>query len=101
VFASISESPIAAASLGQVYKAVLRDTGEEVAVKVQRPGVLETVTVDLFIIRSLGLFMRRFPAITDVSQPSQPAKPASPSQPAHVVPLLVLVCCDDFAATPG
>ena len=39
VFSSISERPIAAASLGQVYKAVLRDTGEEVAVKVQRPGV--------------------------------------------------------------
>jgi predicted unusual protein kinase regulating ubiquinone biosynthesis (AarF/ABC1/UbiB family) len=34
VFSSISERPIAAASLGQVYKAVLRDTGEEVAVKV-------------------------------------------------------------------
>jgi hypothetical protein len=79
-----------------VYKGVLRSTGEEVAVKVQRPGVLETVTVDLFIIRNLGLFMRRFPAITDVSQPSQPAgqasqpasqpasRPASqPSQPAH------------------
>lgn len=36
VFSSISERPIAAASLGQVYKAVLRDTGEEVAVKVGR-----------------------------------------------------------------
>jgi len=34
VFSSISEAPIAAASLGQVYKAVLRDTGEEVAIKV-------------------------------------------------------------------
>ena len=34
VFSSISERPIAAASLGQVYKAVLRETGEEVAVKV-------------------------------------------------------------------
>lgn len=34
VFSSISERPIAAASLGQVYKAVLRETGQEVAVKV-------------------------------------------------------------------
>lgn len=38
VFSSISERPIAAASLGQVYKAVLRDTGEEVAVKVGWPA---------------------------------------------------------------
>ena len=40
VFSSISERPIAAASLGQVYKAVLRETGEEVAVKASRasPG---------------------------------------------------------------
>ncbi len=39
VFSSISARPVAAASLGQVYKAVLRETGEEVAIKVQRPGV--------------------------------------------------------------
>lgn len=65
-----SPEPIAAASLGQVYKGVLRTTGETVAVKVQRPGVLETVTVDLYIIRSLGLFLRRFPAISAV-RPAQ------------------------------
>ncbi len=35
VFSSISERPVAAASLGQVYKAVLRETGQEVAIKVQ------------------------------------------------------------------
>ena len=32
----------------------------------QRPAVLETVTVDLFIIRSLGVAMRRFPQFTQV-----------------------------------
>jgi hypothetical protein len=31
---------------------------------VQRPGVLETVTIDLYIIRRLGVFLRRFPALT-------------------------------------
>lgn len=39
LFSSISERPVAAASLGQVYKAVLRETGQDVAIKVQRPGI--------------------------------------------------------------
>jgi aarF domain-containing kinase len=45
VFASISPKPVAAASLGQVYRARLRPElgGTEVAIKVQRPGVLEQV----------------------------------------------------------
>lgn len=54
------------ASLGQVYKGRLKGTGELVAVKVQRPFVLETVTVDLFIIRKLGLFLRRFPQVLTI-----------------------------------
>ena len=37
IFSQITPEPVAAASLGQVYKATLRATGEEVAVKVQRP----------------------------------------------------------------
>ncbi|PSC74356.1 putative aarF domain-containing kinase chloroplastic [Micractinium conductrix] len=64
VYSELTPEPIAAASLGQVYKGRLRDSGDVVAVKVQRPGVLETVTVDLFIIRRLGLFMRRFPQLS-------------------------------------
>lgn len=67
IYSELSPSPIAAASLGQVYKGRLKETGELVAVKVQRPFVLETVTVDLFIIRKLGVALRRFPQIaTDV-----------------------------------
>lgn len=42
LFASISASPIASASLGQVYKATLHD-GSEVAVKVQRPSAMRQV----------------------------------------------------------
>ncbi|XP_072995694.1 uncharacterized protein [Typha latifolia] len=64
IYSELTPSPIAAASLGQVYKGRLRETGELVAVKVQRPYVLETVTVDLFIIRKLGLVLRRFPQVS-------------------------------------
>jgi len=62
IYAELTPEPIAAASLGQVYKGKLM-TGEDVAVKVQRPGVLETVTVDLYIIRELGMILRNFPEI--------------------------------------
>jgi predicted unusual protein kinase regulating ubiquinone biosynthesis (AarF/ABC1/UbiB family) len=50
VFSQISPNPIAAASLGQVYKARLK-TGEEVAVKVQRPNLLPILTLDLHLMR--------------------------------------------------
>jgi len=54
VFSSISERPVAAASLAQVYKAVLRETGEAVAVKVQRPGIEPVILRDLIIFRALA-----------------------------------------------
>jgi len=59
LFSSFSAEPIAAASLAQVYRATLRATGEEVAVKVQRPGALGTVSKDLYVLRRLA----------DVTQP--------------------------------
>jgi predicted unusual protein kinase regulating ubiquinone biosynthesis (AarF/ABC1/UbiB family) len=49
-FSEISEKPVAAASLAQVYKAKLI-TGETVAVKVQRPDVLQIVSKDLYVLR--------------------------------------------------
>lgn len=49
-FTEISEEPVAAASLAQVYKARLL-TGEFVAVKIQRPSVLQTVSKDLYVLR--------------------------------------------------
>lgn len=65
LFSEITPEPVAAASLGQVYKATLRATGETVAVKVQRPAVLETVSLDLHLARELGLLARNFPALSD------------------------------------
>merc|ERR1719424_2568673 len=65
VFSHIDAEPVAAASLGQVYKATLRDSGDEVAVKVQRPFVLETVSLDLHLAREMGYFLRNFEFIKE------------------------------------
>ncbi len=46
-----TDGPIAAASIGQVYKATLRRTGETVAIKVQRPNCEPTIALDLYILR--------------------------------------------------
>ncbi|KAK3240125.1 hypothetical protein CYMTET_50009 [Cymbomonas tetramitiformis] len=64
IYDELTPDPIAAASLGQVYKGILRATGDEVAVKVQRPYVLETVSVDLYVIRRLGMALREVPSFT-------------------------------------
>ncbi|MEL6815304.1 MAG: AarF/UbiB family protein, partial [Cyanobacteria bacterium J06598_3] len=58
VYEYLSPSPIAAASLGQVYKGRLK-TGEDVAVKVQRPGLADQITKDIYIIRILADWAKR------------------------------------------
>ena len=50
---SLTTEPIAAASLGQVYKGRLQD-GSEVAVKVQRPGMLYQIALDMYLIREFA-----------------------------------------------
>ncbi|MBV6627969.1 MAG: AarF/ABC1/UbiB kinase family protein [Rivularia sp. (in: Bacteria)] len=54
IYADMTPEPIAAASLGQVYRGKLRSTGEEVAIKVQRPDLRERITIDLYILRRLA-----------------------------------------------
>ena len=51
VFSKFAPEPVAAASLAQVYRAVLRDGGDVVAVKVQRPSVQSLVSKDLYVLR--------------------------------------------------
>lgn len=58
LFAELSPDPIAAASLGQVYKGKLF-TGETVAVKVQRPGLAEAITLDVYILRGLAAWAQK------------------------------------------
>jgi predicted unusual protein kinase regulating ubiquinone biosynthesis (AarF/ABC1/UbiB family) len=62
LFLNISENPVASASLGQVYKATLA-TGEEVAIKVQRPHLEETVQFDLDLLRRVGKWLDRHPKL--------------------------------------
>lgn len=54
-FASFEEKPLAAASLGQVHRATLRD-GREVVVKVQRPEIRDTIVKDLDALDQIAAF---------------------------------------------
>ena len=71
-FSTFEERPLAAASLGQVHRAALRDTtprrqkrvagapaGRVVAVKVQRPGVAEQVAADLEVLDQIAEYLSR------------------------------------------
>ncbi len=64
VYAEFDVEPIAAASLGQVYRAKLF-TGEEVAVKVQRPNLTAIIKGDIEILRKVTKFAERFPSLNE------------------------------------
>src|SRR5215207_7507621 len=63
-YAEFDAEPIASASLGQVYRALLR-TGEEVAVKVQRPNLRETVGFDIAVLARVVRRLSRYPSFTE------------------------------------
>ena len=54
IFSKINETPIGSASIGQVYKAKLKENGEYVAVKVQKPNSYEIVKSDIEIMKFLA-----------------------------------------------
>ena len=78
IFATLSPEPVAAASLGQVYRGTLASTGQDVAVKVQRPGVAATLAMDMALLRRLAAAVdARAPALAAladfiVAQPLAP-----------------------------
>jgi predicted unusual protein kinase regulating ubiquinone biosynthesis (AarF/ABC1/UbiB family) len=61
IFSEFDEEPIAAASIGQVYRARLAQDGREVAVKVQYPGVASAVRADM---QNLDMIMRLLKRMT-------------------------------------
>lgn len=63
-FAEFELEPVAAASLGQVYRARLH-AGEEVAVKVQRPNLEATIKGDIVILKKVASFAERFPQLNE------------------------------------
>jgi ubiquinone biosynthesis protein len=58
LFDEFDGTPQASASIGQVHRAVIKD-GDQVAVKVQRPGIKRTIEVDLEIMLHLATLMER------------------------------------------
>jgi predicted unusual protein kinase regulating ubiquinone biosynthesis (AarF/ABC1/UbiB family) len=60
VFSMLERKCTAAASLGQVHKAVLASTGETVAVKIQRPGIEQLARMDLSTLKFVIWIITRF-----------------------------------------
>ncbi|WP_446404376.1 ABC1 kinase family protein [Coleofasciculus sp. C1-SOL-03] len=60
LFGNFDPIPLAAASLGQVHKAQLQ-SGEEVVVKVQRPGLRKLFTIDLQILKGIARYFQNHP----------------------------------------
>lgn len=63
-YAEFDSEPVASASLGQVYRALLH-TGEEVAVKVQRPHLRETVGFDIAVLGRIVRRLSRYPSFNE------------------------------------
>jgi ubiquinone biosynthesis protein len=70
IFAHFEETPLAAASIGQVHRATLKD-GDEVVVKVQRPGIRKVIEVDIEILHHLASLMERHLQELEVQRPTR------------------------------
>lgn len=70
IFQRFEETPLAAASIGQVHRAQLKD-GEDVIVKVQRPGIRATIEVDLEILLHLATLIERHIEEWEIHRPTR------------------------------
>lgn len=70
IFSEFDETPLASASIGQVHRASLVG-GDDVAVKIQRPGIRKTVEVDLEIMLHLATLMEKHFKDMEVHKPTQ------------------------------
>jgi ubiquinone biosynthesis protein len=71
IFHSIHKKPIAAASIGQVHKATLKGSEEEVAIKIQRPNIQQTIEADLEILLHLAHLMERHVTEMEMLHPTK------------------------------
>src|SRR3990172_1717455 len=69
LFSSIEETPVAAASIAQVHRAVTRG-GQEVMVKVQRPGIEQTVDTDIAILGYIARLVEKYMPESRLYDPS-------------------------------
>ena len=53
VYSEFDENPLGSASIGQVYKATLKETGDEVAVKIQKPNIWDIIVEDMKILKDI------------------------------------------------
>lgn len=60
IFSFIDENPLGSASIGQVHKGILKETGEEVAIKVQKPNTYEIIQADVKIMKFLAKRIDKF-----------------------------------------
>lgn len=54
IYSDFNETPLGSASIGQVYKATLKETGQQVAVKIQKPNIYNIIVADVKILNDLA-----------------------------------------------
>lgn len=63
----ISQQPLAAASIGQVHRGKIRDSGDEVVLKIQYPGVRKAIDIDILILKQMVSLLKIIPRKIDLS----------------------------------
>eukprot|EP00301_Raphidiophrys_heterophryoidea_P018860 c3857_g1_i1.p1 GENE.c3857_g1_i1~~c3857_g1_i1.p1 ORF type:complete len:672 (+),score=147.33 c3857_g1_i1:101-2017(+) len=69
LFVSFDNEPVGSGCIAQVHRAVLRQSGRDVAVKIRRPGVVEQVWLDLLLLRSIAGWLDKLPNLKPLHFP--------------------------------